>query len=872
MYWLQTAYNMNNIMTPKEILENCHKKGIEQIIIGDEGPYSWIEFEDENNASEKKIQLIFAIYKEKGNADILWMLRGDALKATSLLEVMYQTNQYYNVDDLIPVYIPKNDVGNVVHGKTIKWMEKISDEYYVMENQSNEKAFKDCQVLKKNNVYIHRVRSLEVNDTEITEVRRKINGEKDIVRDYNYFLKPEHFLRDKKIHETKKQFKKMIGFLNMTTPRNEVTKKMEYWNKEQIQRMKLVEDWSKFFTEKVVKPEEEWEVKKILLLCRLAGEGFNKKYKKSNTDALERLKNELTVVVKLGFYEYFLMVQDFTQYAHNNQIKIGQRGSVIGSILAYCLNITDVDPIEYGLKFERFLNKNRTDKPDIDIDVQTSKLKKMIDYIKEKYGEGNVAKIITFSSFGLRIAINNVRRIDGIKVKIEELLPKIDMPLNKFLETEAFENYMIKMTSDGYRSIIERAIRIAELPQSISIHTAGVVISEEVNGIPLMLKDGERVIPFSKNGKQIERLGFIKFDFLSSSVLDIVMNTQEVVGHEINIPLDDQASFEMIGSPNSYGLFQIKSQGIKEIARKIKPKNLNDVMDILALGRPGPKDEINAYIKNREQKNYALNDLQGKILEETRILSDKLERTNGILIYQEQIMEVSEEWAGFSKEESDSFRVAVSSKDKKIMQEQKSNFIRKSKEKNRDEQTTIEVFKIIEKFASYGFGKSHAAGYAIRTYETAYLKKHFTQEFMIALANASLDKSEKIAEVLKEMRRLKLTIDKPNLQNVSTLFQKNGNKILYSLVAIKGIGFKDALKIEDLNLKKIKNAKEFLEIQGIDKRVKEILIKSGIVDNLGDRWMLLSSLRRDKQEYQEIKNEKERKVIYKKWENELIRL
>jgi DNA polymerase-3 subunit alpha len=431
---------------------------------------------------------------------------------------------------------------------------------------------------------------------------------------------------------------------------------------------------------------------------------------------------------------------------------------------------------------------------------------------------------------------------------------------------------MIKMTSDGYRSIIERAIQIAELPQSISIHTAGVVVSEEVSDLPLILKDGERVIPFSKNGKQIERLGFIKFDFLSSSVLDIVMNTQEILGREITIPLNDQPSFEMIGSENSYGLFQIKSQGIKEIARKIKPKNLNDVMDVLALGRPGPKDEINAYIKNREQKNYALSDLQGKRLEETRVLSDKLERTYGILIYQEQIMEVSEEWAGFSKEESDSFRVAVSSKDKKIMEEQKSKFIIKSKEKNRDEQTTIEVFKIIEKFASYGFGKSHAAGYAIRTYETAYLKKHHTQEFMIALANASLDKSEKIASVLKEMKRLKLSIDKPNLQNVSILFQKDGDKILYSLVAIKGIGFSDAIKIEKLNLKKMKTAKDFLEVVGIDKRVKETLIKAGIVDNLGDRWMLLSSLRRDKEEYQENKNEKERKVIYKKWENELIRL
>jgi DNA polymerase-3 subunit alpha len=567
------------------------------------------------------------------------------------------------------------------------------------------------------------------------------------------------------------------------------------------------------------------------------------------------------------------MVEDFVSYARKNNIEIGTRGSVVGSVLAYSLDITSIEPIENGLKFERFLNESRVDKPDIDLDIQKSKLEEMIQYAKKKYGIENVAKIITFTSFGFRSAVISIRNVYGIKTTIEDRIPKIETSLEDFYKTEMFENLKMWMNINGYSKILEEARMIADKVQTISVHPAGLVISSDIKDIPTITKDGEKIILVTINNKQLEKLGFVKFDFLSSNILANIYETRKIINYFEPIDFKDPEIYKVLWTNNSYGLFQMKSWGIKDFAKKIQPQNLGDVMDVIAMYRPGPKDQIDAYIKNRREKNFLLVDENGEKLKETIILENILKRTNAILIYQEQVMEISEVWAGFSKVESDNFRKYISAKEREKLQFQIDLFKERSKELGRDEYTTEQLISLIIKFADYGFPKSHAASYAKVTLETAFLKRYYPREFLVVLANADIrDKKKKIGELVVEMKRNGIKVIPPTFKNPVPLFELKNDEIYYGFRAMVGIGEKDIEKIKNIDVRRIENIAQLLAEKSMDVRVKEIFVKAGCLDHIADRWEILVQLRREKSEYKENKNELEKKKIYKKWEKDILRI
>lgn len=862
MYWVQTKYNLNNILTPEQIMKKCKENGVKQIIVGDEGPFSWIEFESLKETYD--VQIIYALEKRKGESTFLWLLKGDVLKNAAIVEQMNDRKQFHHHRDIIPVYIPKeNKKGEMYHQGIIEWMKNTFKEFYVMKNQENESEVNKSPILKEHSLYVHRVRYLDISDVEINQIRRVLNGTKEDKPNYQLIMKPEKFLK-REIIQTKNIISSFKSFIHLSKNGKDNRKKMHYWDPSEFERIKLPNDWSRFFIGEVNLPKDPLEQKKIMKLCQLSGIGFNCKYK-NNHKALHQLKKELSVVVDLGFYEYFLMVKHFVEFSKRKNIGVSSRGSVVGSVLAYCLGITEIDPMLYGLKFERFLNKSRGESPDIDIEVQASRIDEVISHIKKYYGEENVAKIITFSNYGLKNAINSVRKYFGVKEKIEESLPRFFVSLTEFLQTKECENYLANLRVKGFEHIFELAVRLADAPQTMSIHTAGIVISQELNQVPLLKKDGQNIIPFTKSGNQIEKLGFVKFDFLPSKIMDVMKEVNDLVGEPVKIRPNDKRTYELLSSDRTYGLFQMKSYTIRKFSEQVKPNQISEIMDILALVRPGPKDKFDDYLKNKRVKREFSEQLGNE-------LSNIIKETNGILLYQEQVMEISEVWAGFSKEESDTFRSIVSSKDKEKMGSMKSLFIEKSLKMNRDQSLTMRIYDSIESFASYGFNKSHAAIYAHKTYETAYLKAHYPKEYLIALANSSMKEKDKLELTLADIKKWGIKLYGPKLDKEYYKFTKTKDGILIPVLGIKGIGLNEINKISDGKLNSVKTIKDLENEKTITNIVKEKLIKVGCFDYIGDRWDILKVIRKDKKEFSVNKSREQKAELYKKWERELLRI
>lgn len=499
---------------------------------------------------------------------------------------------------------------------------------------------------------------------------------------------------------------------------------------------------------------------------------------------VERLKYELSVISKLNFCNYFLVVWDYVKYAKKNGIMVGPgRGSAASSLVSYSLGITDIDPLKYDLLFERFLNPNRVTMPDIDIDFDAEKRDEVIKYVEEKYGRKHVSGIITFSNLLAKQVIRDVARIFNVSgFKIDNLLKNFDDKKDLSYQLENINVKRILSNDEILRKIYDVSLHLEGLKRHISKHAAGVIISnkELSNYVPLHLdSDGSYICGYTMN--YIEDIGLLKMDFLglkNLTIIDKVIKNTNIKFSDI--PLDDKKTYELFANGNLDGVFQFESQGMKKFIMELKPSNISDLIDAVALFRPGPMENIDTYVKRRHKKE--------KITYINEDLKDILSSTYGIIIYQEQIMQIARKMAGFSYAKADELRRAMSKKKEDLLLSYKEEFIIGGMNKGYDKETLDKVYNLILKFANYGFNKAHSVSYAIIGYKIAYLKVHYPLYFETEILNNIIGVSNKTKQIIDECKRLDVSIKTPNINLSTDKYIILNNELLFPLSVVRGIG------------------------------------------------------------------------------------
>ncbi|WP_370930809.1 DNA polymerase III subunit alpha [Bartonella sp. DGB1] len=575
------------------------------------------------------------------------------------------------------------------------------------------------------------------------------------------------------------------------------------------------------------------------LAKRLIDIGPAKGYSKQDYE--DRLDYELSIIIKMQFPGYFLIVADFIKWAKQNSIPVGPgRGSGAGSLVAYALTITNIDPLRFSLLFERFLNPDRISMPDFDIDFCQDRRGEVIRYVQNKYGDDHVAQIITFGSLQARAAIRDVGRVLGVPYgqvdRLSKLIPQ--NPANPISLAQAImdEPALRKERDEDEQvnKLLEIATKLEGLPRHASVHAAGIVIGDRplAKLVPLYSDPRSEMNVTQFNMKFVEQAGLVKFDFLGLKTLTVLQNTVSLVaqrGININLdslPLDDKLTYELLSRGETTGIFQIESAGMRKALIGMKPDCIEDIIALVALYRPGPMENIPIY-----------NDRKNKIKKITSIhplIDHLLAETQGVIVYQEQVMQIAQILAGYSLGEADLLRRAMGKKIHTEMEQQRARFVEGAKKNNLNEQQANDIFDLLAKFADYGFNKSHAAAYAYISYQTAYLKAHFPAEFLATSLTYDMSNADKVNDYLKEAKRLKIEVIFPSVQTSSAYFSVKDNKIIYALSALKGVGEEAAKHIVE-----VRGNTEFADIndfcaridpQFINKRVYESLIFSGALD------------------------------------------
>ena len=585
-------------------------------------------------------------------------------------------------------------------------------------------------------------------------------------------------------------------------------------------------------------------------LRELCQSGLEKRYLPVSDELQKRLDYELGVIKSMGFVDYFLIVWDFIHFAKNNGVMVGPgRGSAAGSIVAYSLGITTVDPIKYGLIFERFLNPERVSMPDIDIDFAPNGRQKIIDYVVEKYGEGQVAQIITFGTMKAKLAIRDVGRALDIPYaevdKVAKLVPfDLKMTISKALDIST-ELHALYENDPQIKELLDTSMALEGLPRHASTHAAGVVITSEpiVNYVPLQL-NSENFITTQFTKDTVENLGLLKMDFLGLRNLTVIENAVKIIkrtrGIDLNmdeIDYDCKEVYELISSGNTDGVFQLESAGMQSFMQELKPDTLEDVIAGIALYRPGPMEQIPRYIKSKKNPET--------IKYKHPLLKNILDVTYGCMVYQEQVLEIVRTLAGYSLGKADSMRRVISKKKADQMVIERKNFIYGSDDgdipgciKNGiDEQTAISIFDEINDFANYAFNKSHAAAYAFVTYQTAYLKTFYPVEYMASLIS-SIDDLDKINHYIANCKEMGIDRLPPDVNKSEDTFTVENNSIRFGLSAVKNVGRAMILNLvnERKNNGEFKNFSDFIDRmagQDMNKRALEGLISCGAFDSMG---------------------------------------
>lgn len=595
------------------------------------------------------------------------------------------------------------------------------------------------------------------------------------------------------------------------------------------------------------------EEKKFALLKKLCYDHLSKRYKSPNQVILDRLDMELHTISHMGYVDYFLIVWDFVKYAKENKIRVGPgRGSGGASIVAYLLEITDIDPIKYQLIFERFLNPQRVSMPDFDIDFQDNRRHEVIEYVIDKYSHENVANIVTFGRFKPKMAIRDIGRVMGLSYqkvdRIAKIIPfKLNITVDQALEeVRALRN--LYESDVEVREILDSAKALENIPRHVSTHAAGVVITQEplASQLPLYIYGENVSTQYSMT--ILEELGFLKMDFLGLANLTIIddvirlVKEYEKVEIDLNsIPLDDKKVYENISTGENFGVFQLESDGMREFMRKLKPEHIEDIVAGISLYRPGPMDSIPKYIKNRHHPKM-ISYLHPK-------LKPILQVTYGCIVYQEQVMEIVRQLAGYDYGRSDEIRRAMSKKKVDVMLKEREIFIHGATDENGkvliagcvrngvDEITANQIFDDMIDFAKYAFNKAHAVGYAMIAYQTAYLKTHYPIYFFTALLNANISSSSKLERYLSYACEFGFQVLKPDVNKSQIYFSVEDSAIRMGLLAVKNVGHAFAQKL--LEHRKTDdfsnmNYAAFLRKMGSDlnRRAIESLILVGALDFL----------------------------------------
>lgn len=595
-------------------------------------------------------------------------------------------------------------------------------------------------------------------------------------------------------------------------------------------------------------------------LRKQAREGLAKRLAKvehfASVDEYEkRLEFELDVIIRMKFPGYFLIVADFIQWAKNNHIPVGPgRGSGAGSVVAWALTITDLDPLRFGLLFERFLNPERVSMPDFDIDFCQERREEVIFYVQKKYGKDRVAQIITFGKLQARAVLRDVGRVLQMPYgQVDRLCkmvpnnPAHPMTLIETLENEeAFAS--AKKSDEAVSAMIDKAMQLEGLYRHASTHAAGVVIADRpLDALVPVYRDERSDMPVTQfNMKWVEPAGLVKFDFLGLKTLTVIQKAVDLLAlRNITIdmtliPLDDKKTYDMLGKGDSTGVFQLESTGMRDVLRKMKPDRIEDIIALVALYRPGPMDNIPKYIavkKGDDVADYLHPSLKQTLLE-----------THGVIIYQEQVMQIAQILSGYSLGEADLLRRAMGKKIQAEMDEQRKRFVDGAIKQGVDKNQAGSIFDLVAKFAGYGFNKSHAAAYALVSYQTAYLKANYPVEFMAAVMTFDMSNTDKLVLDKQEVDRLQIALMPPCINHSDVLFSVKDNKIHYALCAVKNVGeaVMRQLVFEREKNGQFKDITDFakrLDTGVINKRTLEFLIKSGALDCFKlNRKQLLESI------------------------------
>ena len=591
-------------------------------------------------------------------------------------------------------------------------------------------------------------------------------------------------------------------------------------------------------------------------LQKLCDEGFARRYPNDDGTVRKRLQYEIDMIAKMGFVDYFLIVSDFIGYAKSQGIPVGPgRGSAAGSIVSYCLAITDLDPIHYSLYFERFLNPERVSMPDIDVDFCYVRRPEVIEYVTRKYGKDRVAQIVTFGTMAARGAIRDVGRALNIPYNdVDAVAKQVPNELHITIDKALTINAELKKMYDEQpqvRELIDTARALEGMPRNASTHAAGVVITKN----PV-----DTYVPLSRNGDQmvtqftmvtIEELGLLKMDFLGLRNLTVIADAEKLIRRHTpdfsieNVDMSDPATYEMLGKGSTMGVFQLESAGITNVVTGLRPQSIEDITAVVALYRPGPMQSIPRYIECRHHPE--------KVTYKHPLLEPILSVTYGCMIYQEQVMQVFQSLAGYSLGKADMVRRAMSKKKQYVIDAERQNFVYGNEEQGIkgciangiSEQAANQIYDSMVDFAKYAFNKSHAAAYAVVAYQTAYLKYYYPVEFMAALMTSVIDNTRKVAEYIYSCRQMGIKVLSPDINEGEGRFLATKDGIRYGMYAIKSIGRQviDIILAErEANGKYITLSDFLSRVAGreVNKRAVENLIKAGACDGLdGNRQQML---------------------------------
>lgn len=676
----------------------------------------------------------------------------------------------------------------------------VFDNLYLSYKNSNELT--NALLITKNIVYSNELRMFEKNDEIYLKYAYMIKDGKTIKDDVSYDISDCYFIKDvDKIHA------------------------------------QTTFDFASLFDFKI--PEIKFELPKInaedsvTLIRNLCVKGLNKRLNNNVTkEYAERLKYELSVIENMKYVDYFLIVYDFILYAKKNNILVGPgRGSAVASLACYSLGITDIDPLKYNLIFERFLNPARISLPDIDLDFEDTKRDEVIDYVKEKYGKKHVLNIISFDTLLPKAVIRDVGRVIGTESYLIDKVCKTIKDEKSFKDLQNNSLFLSVINSDSdYNVLINICKKLDGIKRHTSIHAAGVVISKnKIADLCPVYKSGDIYLT-SYSKEYLEDLGLIKMDFLAITNLTIIKNVLNLIKENINInislndiPLDDKETLKHFGSADTIGVFQFESSGMRNVLKKMNADSFDDLIAVIALFRPGPRDEIDSYIKRKQGKE--------KITYIFKELESVLKSTYGIIVYQEQVLEILKVIGNYTYSEADNVRKAISKKNESLIMKEKDIFIKKACEQGFDEKNVRLLFDKILKFSQYGFNKSHSVAYSIVGYWMQYLKIHYKEYYMMNLLNSVIGSEEKTKLYLDESKILKIKFKMPDINASSLFYQVKNNEIIFPLTSIKNIGKENVKKIIEDKYDDYFDFVRKLTLKGINKNIMVSLINAGALES-----------------------------------------